>query len=168
MTTPTTIRSLRMKKLPPTAQSRSGFSLVEVVLALGICSFAMLAIVGMIPVGLSTFQDAMTTTVQSQIMQRIAGDVLLADYSNLAGSVQETYYNEQGTSVDAATAVDLAYTARVYQPEDISEVGAELSVTPGEKVVIKIARTSPGQVFETVETQLPRQVASYSVVVSKN
>src|SRR4051794_32386034 len=73
-------------------RAKSAFSLVEVVLALGICSFAMIAIVGMIPMGLTTFRSAMNTTAQSQIVQRIAGDLLLSEYQNLDSKVY--YYNE--------------------------------------------------------------------------
>lgn len=153
--------------LPIRSRRKSGFSLVEVVLALGICSFAMVAIVGMIPVGLSTFKDAMNTTVQSQIVQRIAGDVLLADYQNLATGQEETYYNDQGTKLETPSG-ELAYTARVEQPTALTAKGANDSVTPGEKVVIKIAKTHPGQSFEMVESQTPHQIYSYSVIVAKN
>src|SRR5688572_4364322 len=105
-------------------RAKSGFSLVEVVLALGICSFAMIAIVGMIPVGLNTFKDAMNTTVQSQIVQRIAGDVLLTDYQSLTSfdaGADHSYYNDQGTPVLSGSAKDLAYTARISPPQKLSQ-----------------------------------------------
>lgn len=49
------------------SSSHSAFSLVEVCLALGIASFTLLAIVGMLPVGLSTGRDAVANTVASGI-----------------------------------------------------------------------------------------------------
>jgi len=43
-----------------------GFSLVEVTLALGIVSFSVLTLVGMIPLGLTTFHKAVAASVGSQ------------------------------------------------------------------------------------------------------
>lgn len=149
----------------------SAFSLVEVVLALGICSFAMVAIVGMIPVGLSTFRDAMNTTVQSQIVQRIAGDVLLTEYQNLTlldEDKDHSYYNDQGTAVLNGSAKDLAYTARISAPQVLSQKGDKQKVTPGEKVVIKIAKTHPGQSFDEAMNASPSHIYSYSVIVANN
>lgn len=147
----------------PLDQKKSGFSLVEVVLALGICSFSMMAIVGMIPVGLSTFNDAMNTTVQSQIVQRLAGDVLLTDYSSLTGSAGAPhYYNEQGLPTSQASS-DVVYVAVIEQqrlalPAVLS--GAEtlaLTDDPGVTIVIKISRKTA-----------PEQVYSYPVIVANN
>jgi uncharacterized protein (TIGR02598 family) len=52
-----------------------GFSLVEVVIALGIVSFAVLAIVGMIPVALKSAQDSMRETDATLIAQRIFSEL---------------------------------------------------------------------------------------------
>ena len=50
---------------------RSAFSLVEVVLALGVISFAIVAILGVIPVGLATGHSAQDETRAPQIAQTI-------------------------------------------------------------------------------------------------
>ena len=52
-----------------------GFSLVEVVIALGIVSFAVLAIVGMMPVALKSAQDSMRETDATLIAQRIFSEL---------------------------------------------------------------------------------------------
>lgn len=62
---------------------RSGFSLVEVVLALGVISFAIVAILGVVPVGLSTGHSAQNETRAAQIAQ----DIL----SSLASQAQATF-----------------------------------------------------------------------------
>lgn len=144
--------------------NRAAFSLVDVVLALGICSFALMAIVGMIPVGLSTFRDAMNTTAQSQIVQSLASEVLLTDTNFLAAmSPAPLFYDDQGTVVDASSD-RLAYTAKI-EKEDI-ESPAGLSSSSGATMVIRIARTHPGQDFEEVESKFPESISSYPVVVA--
>jgi type II secretory pathway pseudopilin PulG len=51
---------------------KSGFSLVEVVLALGIASFALMAVVGLLPVGMKSAQDAREKAAASLIVHSIA------------------------------------------------------------------------------------------------
>ena len=52
-----------------------GFSLVEVVIALGIVSFAVLAIVGMMPMALKSAQESMRETDSTLIAQRIFSEL---------------------------------------------------------------------------------------------
>ena len=51
------------------------FSLVEVVIALGIVSFAVLAIVGMLPVAMKSAQESMRETDSTLIAQRIFSEL---------------------------------------------------------------------------------------------
>ena len=53
----------------------TGFSLVEVVIALGIVSFAVLAIVGMLPMALKSAQESMRETDSTLIAQRIFAEL---------------------------------------------------------------------------------------------
>ncbi|MEY2539814.1 MAG: hypothetical protein QOG67_3554 [Verrucomicrobiota bacterium] len=52
-------------------KTRGGFTLVEVVLALGIVAFAIVAILGMLPIGLNTSHGAQDNTRAPQIAQSI-------------------------------------------------------------------------------------------------
>jgi len=52
-------------------KTRSAFSLVEVVLALGVMAIAALAIIGVLPIGLSTGHSAQDETRASQISEDI-------------------------------------------------------------------------------------------------
>ena len=59
-----------------------GFSLVEVVIALGIVSFAVLAIVGMMPVALKSAQEIMRETDATLIAQRIFAELKTGSGAN--------------------------------------------------------------------------------------
>lgn len=54
---------------------RSAFSLVEVVLALGVVSFAIVAILGILPAGLQTGHSAQDETRAAQIAQAIIASI---------------------------------------------------------------------------------------------
>ena len=59
-----------------------GFSLVEVVIALGIVSFAVLAIVGMMPMALKSAQESMRETDSTLIAQRIFAELKTGSSGN--------------------------------------------------------------------------------------
>jgi uncharacterized protein (TIGR02598 family) len=96
-------------------KKRRGFSLIEVVLALGVVSFAFVGIVGMVPVGLKNFRQAIDANVQSQISQKISGEMQLSRYSDLMASgfgAQNfpRYFDDQGSPVQSATDPACVYT----------------------------------------------------------
>ena len=91
--------------------NKQGFSLVEVVLALGVVAFAFVAILGLIPAGMNSFRQAINISVCSQIGQKVIGDAFQADYDTLltplGASVDSTteflanyrYFDEEGNEI---------------------------------------------------------------------
>ena len=88
-------------------RERSGFSLVEVTLAIGIVAFALLAIIGLIPVGLNSSRDAIDATHSSLIGQdvqtRVKSSVTSATFSGGDTTLPPWYYNRDGVFVDVST-----------------------------------------------------------------
>lgn len=92
----------------------SAFSLVETAIALGIVGFALVALMGMLPVGLSSFRQSIDTTVCAQIVQRIVSDAEQSDFdilSKRAASSDATffvlatrYFDDQGNEIVPTTA----------------------------------------------------------------
>jgi uncharacterized protein (TIGR02598 family) len=87
-----------MKKRLPLS-SRSAFSLVEVALAVGIVSFAMLGVMGTLSVGLQTVRDSINETAKANIAGHLRGEFqrtpfttsTASDY-NIDGLEKETYF----------------------------------------------------------------------------
>ncbi len=77
-----------------------GFTLVEVTMAIGIISFAFVATIGLLPVGLSVSRQAIETTIQSQIVQQLTTQALQTDFSQLAtlSTADPYYFDDQGKS----------------------------------------------------------------------
>lgn len=85
----------------------AGFSLVEVVLAIGIVSFAFVALLGLLPAGLSTFRTAIDTSNEARILQALTGKAQLTDYSKLPDLDYENkkeifYFDEEGSATDTS------------------------------------------------------------------
>ena len=66
-------KELRLSLSPPT--ENAAFSLVEVVVALGIVSFAIVAVMGMLPIALKTSRESMTETDATMIARRIFSEI---------------------------------------------------------------------------------------------
>lgn len=88
------------------------FSLVEVVLAIGVVAFAFVAIFSLLPVGMGVFREAMDTSVSAQIVQRVVGDATETEFDSLIDPAKNggasagnyyalpvRYFDDQGTEV---------------------------------------------------------------------
>jgi type II secretory pathway pseudopilin PulG len=53
----------------------AGFSLVEIVIALGVAAFALVAVMGMLPMGLKTQQASIQQTTANEVMAAILNDL---------------------------------------------------------------------------------------------
>lgn len=106
----------------PSKSKPAGFSLVEVALAIGIVAFAFVALMSLLPAGLTTFRRALDTSICTQIAQRIVSEAQQADFdvltdkANLPASTPEKdfsfrmrrpgttetwvrYFDEQGNEI---------------------------------------------------------------------
>jgi len=69
--------------LPFHASNRRGFSLIEIAIAVSIMTICLVALMGLLPMGLSTFHKAMDTTTTAQIAQRILHDMEQAEFEQV-------------------------------------------------------------------------------------
>lgn len=108
--------------------SRAAFSLVEVAIAIGIASFVLVPIVGLLPVGLSCFRSSTAQIGAVNLVTAIAADIRATPskanqsvlYGILATSTagQTLYFSDGGVST-AGIQADSCYKAlvqTVWQP----------------------------------------------------
>ena len=114
----------------------AGFSLVEISLALAVVAIALVALLGLMPSGMSNFRAALDTQIAGEIFQRIVADAQETDFDTLitsgtdtekGGQVSQFYrlplrhFDNQGNEVKvvapdvptAAEAKGIIYTVRV-------------------------------------------------------
>jgi uncharacterized protein (TIGR02598 family) len=82
-----------------TRRIRKAFSLVEIIIALGIVAFAILSMVALLPIALRTFLDSKKAVVHSNILQEITADATLTNYTNADSLVGLRYYDDEGTEM---------------------------------------------------------------------
>jgi uncharacterized protein (TIGR02598 family) len=76
-------------------------------MALGIFAFAMMGLIGLIPVALTTHRDAKLDTVLAQIKQRLAAEVLLTDgaeLADLASNGTDRAFDAEGVEIEEGSA----------------------------------------------------------------
>src|SRR6478672_9366235 len=82
-----------------------GFSLVEISLAIGIIAFAFVALLGLLPSGLTIFRSSVDTANETWIMQDLNSMIQVTDWSKLDSMSFEKsgeiyYYDEEGRLTD--------------------------------------------------------------------
>lgn len=125
---------------------RAGFSLVEVTIALGLLSFAAVAIIGILPVGLTSIRQSMNQTVEAQIVRSIAAQSVTASFTNLA---RTAYYDTDGQSLESASGA--YYTASITTAP---------SVYPGSQSSPTITNSLVSLTIELIARQDPAGVGT--------
>src|SRR5438876_5057842 len=82
----------------------SGFSLVELTLALGIAAFCLIAVFGLMPVGVQTNRNATSQTAATNIMAAVVADLRATptfntsstDFGIIFGTNETLYFDGTG------------------------------------------------------------------------
>src|SRR2546423_1776372 len=82
---------------------RAGFSLVEVALALGIAGFCLIALMGLLPMGIKTNQTSFSQTAAATILSDVVADMRAAgknatsaQYQITFGTRKDLYFDSEG------------------------------------------------------------------------
>jgi uncharacterized protein (TIGR02598 family) len=120
-----------------------GFSLVEVLLALGVVTFGMIPVLGLLPTGLNTFRDSMNTTICSQIAQGVANELQQTDFDQLSLSAPIRYFDAQGNELPPTSKSSAVYHVNLACLKDTTLPGSAESNPHLATVVVQIA-LNPG------------------------
>lgn len=101
---------------------QSGFSLVEVVLAVGVVAFAFVAVLGLLPAGMTQFRQAIDTSTCAQIAQRVIYDAEQSDFDVLTDKDNVPQVGGKPTSYYSFRAPRIASPALRYFDEQGNEV----------------------------------------------
>lgn len=94
--------------------SRRGFSLAEVLFALAITSFALLALIGVLPEGLRSLQNAQRQEAEARIVQHLAAHYQVKTWDELGQSALQHHdleFDGNGAPVEPSS-TDSVYKAR--------------------------------------------------------
>jgi len=163
---------LATRRLIHTSKKRSGFSLVEVVLALAIVSFSLVGILSIFPVALDTASDSKTETRVTVIAQNIISD-LQTSPSNAAIVLTNALASPNGYTVPASLVnfptVYVAFDSDgralkgITQAEFDKYTGNDASFLASVKVVTTLGASYPvpqGLALVNVSIQAPPRAAN--------
>ncbi|CAN5432244.1 hypothetical protein BH23VER1_BH23VER1_03090 [soil metagenome] len=86
---------------------RSGFSLVEVVVAVAIASSVLVALIGLLSFGMVSMRDAEVTTVEAQLVEKIFSELQgQQEWGRLTGKT--LYFDKQGMRLSGSSDADYA------------------------------------------------------------
>ncbi len=121
---------------PCANRSRGGFSLIEVVMAIGVVAFALVAIIGLLPAGMSVYRNAAANSAATQIFEKVLADARQTDFSVLIyqGAGQP---NSAATSGRAFREPKLRYFDEAGE-EVVPRSGGALSAEEQAKVIYHV------------------------------
>ncbi len=87
------------------------FSLVEIVIALGIATFALVLLLALLPAGVNNFRQTINVTMASQISQRVFNDLQIGDFDNITST--NRFFDEQGNELTNSNSTFCTYWVQV-------------------------------------------------------
>ena len=81
-------------------------------MAVGIAAFALITIIGLQPVGLTTMRGSMDTTIETQIIKQITGEINLTDFAQIEKYEDNPLYFD-ADGLRAPTEADARFQVKV-------------------------------------------------------
>jgi uncharacterized protein (TIGR02598 family) len=153
----------------PLDRSPRGFSLIEVTIALGIFAFALIALFGLLPTGLTTFRSSIDRSVASQIAQNIISEARQTEFSSLstlatpAGSPKK--FTEDGDETTEASKT--IYVAKVEVDTSVSLPAAPTPNTCMAKIRVRVVNSPSGSEAAITSNSTTRAVQDFSAFIPK-
>lgn len=172
--------SPRFKSLSPWSRrrTRAGFSLVEIVLAVGIVAGAVVSIVSLLPAGMNVFRQSINYSVGSHIAQTIINEAQQTDFSVLTanpGSAKPVrYFDDQGSEMKTATETFVVYHVNTQVIATTAFPGATAKNASVATVTIQVANNPGNQALGLQSGSLlwadtnKQPIATYSSLVARN
>ncbi len=126
----------------------NAFSLVEVAIAIGISAFSMIAVMGLLQVGLGNFRGAIDRSAHARIGRTLIEESTISNFSSLVSPAYlgsfPRFFSEEGIQVEADDA-SLVYTAQAIVERDGGvQAGASLGRLPSgveQKALVRVLFT---------------------------
>jgi len=112
--------TVRLSAFSARRRLAGAFSLVEVTVAIGLCAFVVLGLVGLMSAGLISARTASKDTMLPTMAETVLGELLARPSGTLSGKVGPFFFTRDGLPTDAADAS--FYSCEV----SIAPVSAEL------------------------------------------
>jgi uncharacterized protein (TIGR02598 family) len=132
-------------------RTSDGFSLIEVVIAVGIFAFVIIPVIGLVSGGMKNLRQSMDDTVRADIAREIVGEALRSPWTNVVPGYngQVSYYTDEGAQQGAQNAQTIFKATTT-----LSNAPALLSTDTNCKLLIVTVQHVSDTNNKTVYTQL--------------
>ena len=126
------------------SRRRAAFSMIELVLSLGVLSFAFVGLLGLLPAGMSTFGKAIDSSVTIQISQRVVDEAVESDFNTFISKAQAVrYFDDQANELPDKKGAIYYVNVRTVAPSLIP--GAADTNTNLAAITVQIATNPAGK-----------------------
>ncbi len=127
--------------------SRPGFTLAEVMIAMGIVASVMVALLGMIPLGVRSVREATNLTISGRIAQEVISNIQQSNWKDVMVNYNQKrfLFDNEGFSIREGNKSRPSFEARVViPPEEISIGKTKYGVDTLRKVLVEVEFTPDG------------------------
>jgi len=123
------------------------FTLVEVVLALGVCTFALTAILALMPVSLNLARHAQEISRVAKLFEKVTAELTQSQFATVAAMTTNTYFFDyEGKETDASGAKYTASSPDTYFTVTATIGGSPITNQYSESLLrVKLAAQTRGQ-----------------------
>lgn len=133
---------MKALRSPYSREGVGAFSLCEVVIALGIFAFALIALLGLLPTALQSARDSLDISTAVQLADQLSAKLNQADFSSLApdGSEKLFYFDDTGNELPSREGA-------VYQASEVLEESESENLVRAEITMRRITSASMSKTF---------------------
>ncbi len=159
-----------MKIPPPIRFARpQGFTLAEVMIALGIVASVMVGMLAAMPHALKSIRESNNLTIMGRISQEVISDIQMSEWEDVEKNYQGKmfHYDNEGLPYEGRVDQKKVYEARVQiKPERVS-LGNNLEYTTDHmrKVEVKVEFLNLGDYYKDEKLRL-KNTQQYNFVVA--
>ena len=96
----------------------AAFTLIEIVIALGIFTFAMIPVIGLAASGMKTLRNSMDDSVQTDIVRKTVGEAMRVPFTNLSAAFDQQlfYFDDEGVQQASSNAQTIFLASNAVTP----------------------------------------------------
>lgn len=147
----------------------SGFTLAEVMIALGIVATVMVGMLAAMPNALRSIKESNNMTVMGRIAQEVISDIQMSEWEDIDKNFtgQKFPYDNEGLKFEGRTGQHMTYEARVELLQERAALGSNLEYNTEfmRKVKVEVEYLNNGLYFKE-DKQRKRNTQIYHFVVA--
>lgn len=127
--------------------TRAGFTLAEVMIAMGIVASVMVALLGMIPLGVRSVREATNLTISGRIAQEVISNIQQANWKDVLTNYNQKrfLFDNEGFAIRDGNKDRPSFEARVVIPPDQISIGkTKYDVNILKKILVEVEFTPDG------------------------